>query len=184
MGATQRPAPHARAARDTPMPRMRFPPPPAARRRAVRWIAAAVVAAAVVVGIAHVTGSPASDITMLGCTAVAAVGFFRARRSRSWAEAWRCSDGAQLPGGPESASWLGVESLSHSASGLNPVSGSFMLAGSSPRPGGMLTLPGAPSSAGSRLRLALDCLLVASSTLFVAWRPFVEPAMAHSHRGV
>jgi diguanylate cyclase len=157
---------------------------PALRLRAPRWIAAAAAAAAAVAGIARVTGWPMSDVTMLGCTTVAAVGFFRARRASAlgrslallgWsATAWVAGVGL----------WLGIESLSRSASGLNPVSGSIMLAGSGLALAGVLLLPGAPSSAGSRLRLALDCLLVAVSILFVAWRPIVEPAMATSHRSL
>jgi diguanylate cyclase len=184
VGATQRLAPYARAARETPMPQMPSHHPPAARLRAVRWIAAAAVAAAAVVGIAHVTGSPASDITMLGCTAVAAVGFFRARRSSELGRSLALLGWSAAAWGAGVGLWLGVESLSRGASGLNPVTGSLMLAGSGLALAGVLTLPGAPSSAGSRLRLALDCLLVAVSALFVAWRPFVEPAMAHSHHGL
>jgi hypothetical protein len=146
-------------------------------------IAAAAVAAAAVAGIAHLTGSPASDVTMLSCTCVAAVGFFRAgcsselRRSLAllgWsATAWAAGVGL----------WLAVDSLSHT-SGLNPASGSLMLVGSGLGLAGVLALPGAPSSTGSRLRLALDCLLVAVSALFVVWRPLVEPAMAASHRSL
>ena len=121
---------------------------------------------------------------MLTSTAVAAAGFFRAARSSElrrsmlllgWsATAWLAGVG----------SWLGSESLSHAGSGLNPLSGSLMLAGSALALAGMLTLPGAPSTLGSKLRLALDCLLIATSVLFIAWDPLVEPAMAASHRGI
>ncbi len=157
---------------------------PAPSRRAARLIAAAALAAAAVAGIAHLTGAPMSDITMLGCTCIAAAGFFRAgcsselRRSLAllgWsAAAWAAGVGL----------WLGVESLHRGTSGLNPVSAAVMLAGSGLALAGILALPGAPASAGSRLRLALDCLLVAVSALFVAWRPFVEPAMTTSHRSL
>jgi hypothetical protein len=150
----------------------------------VRWLAAATVAAVTMVAIANVTGAPASDITMLCCTAVAAVGFFRARGASELGRSLTLLGWSAAGWGAGVGLWLGVESLSRSTSGLNPVSGSVMLAGSCLALAGVLTLPGAPASAGSRLRLALDCLLVAVSILFVAWRPFVEPAMAHSHRGL
>jgi diguanylate cyclase (GGDEF)-like protein len=121
---------------------------------------------------------------MLTSTAVAAAGFFRAARSSQlrrsllllgWsATVWLAGVG----------SWLWSESLSHTGSGLTSVSGSLMLAGSAFALAGMLTLPGAPSTLGSKLRLVLDCTLVATSVLFTVWEPLVEPAMAASHRGV
>jgi hypothetical protein len=157
---------------------------PAARLRPVRWIAAAALAAAAVAGIAHVTGSPASDVTMLGCTAVAAVGFFRARRSSELGRSLALLGWSATAWGAGVGLWLGVESLSYSGSGLNPVSGSLILAGSGLALTGVLMLPGAPPSAGGRLRLALDCLLVAMSILFVAWRPLVEPVLTTSHRSL
>jgi diguanylate cyclase (GGDEF)-like protein len=156
----------------------------AASRRPTRWVAAAIAIAPGIVALARVTRSPMSDITMLASTAVAAGGFLRASRSPELrgslvllgfsATAWVAGVG----------SWLMVESWSPSGSGLNPGSGLLMLTGSALVLAGALRLPGAPTTLGGRVRLALDCLLVATSVTFVAWEPFVEPAMAASHRSV
>jgi diguanylate cyclase len=119
---------------------------------------------------------------MLTSTVIAAAGFFRAARSSElrrslvllgWsATAWAAGVG----------SWLAFEALAHGDSGLNPLSSSLMLAGSGLALAGTLALPGAPSAVGSKLRLALDCLLVATSVMFIAWEPLIDPAMAASPR--
>ena len=166
------------------MPSIRTRHRRAAPRRSLRWRLAAIAIVAGTVAVSRATGEPLSDVAMLVSTAVAAAGFFRAARTSElrrsllllgWsATAWLAGVG----------SWLGSESLSHGGPGLNPLSGSFMLAGSALALAGMLALPGAPSTFGSKLRLGLDCLLVATSVLFIAWEPLVAPAMAGSHGGL
>lgn len=143
---------------------------------------AAIAAGAGVTAVARVTGAPVSDVAMLTSTVIAAAGFFRAARSSElrrslvllgWsATAWAAGAG----------SWLAFGSLTHGGSGLNPLSGSLMLAGSGLALSGTLALPGAPSAVGSKLGLALDCLLVATSVMFIAWEPLIDPAIAASQR--
>jgi diguanylate cyclase (GGDEF)-like protein len=134
--------------------------------------------------VGRVTGVPVSDIAMFASTVIAAAGFFGAARSSELRRSFVLLGWSATAWAAGVGSWLAIASLSHSGSGMNPVSGSLMLAGSGLALAGTLALPGAPSALGSKLRLALDCLLVATSVMFIAWEPLVEPVIAASHRSV
>jgi diguanylate cyclase len=162
------------------MQQMRMPPTPQTISAAIRnvprrWALGLGAVATVVVAASRVGGLPLSDATMLACATLAAAGFFRAGVTR------RLPRGAMLLGLSSTtwvagvAVWLSAES--RSGSGLDAVSGGLMIAGSALLLAGLLRLPGAPSSLGAKLRLAMDGALVAESILFVVWDPAVAPAV-------
>jgi diguanylate cyclase (GGDEF)-like protein len=140
----------------------------------------AMMAVAVLAG-ARAGGLPLSDATMLASAALAAAGFFRAgatRRMPHSAFLLGASATAWLAG---VAAWLAVESHPATGSGLSPLSGGLMVAGSAFLVAGLLRLPVAPAALGAKLRLAMEALLVATSILFVLWEPIVDPSLRTAH---
>jgi diguanylate cyclase (GGDEF)-like protein len=157
-------------------------PAPSCRVRRVCAVALAAIAVAVLAG-SRISGLPFSDAAMLACAALASAGFFRAGATG------RLPRSALLLGWSAAtwvagvATWLAAESHARAESGLNGLSGGFMVAGSVLLLAGLLRLPVAPSALGAKVRLALDGVLAGASTLFVVWEPAVEPALRSVHRG-